>query len=263
MDWTRFENANKLWKAGRNEDAAQEFHAIAEEVEHADEKAGVLINEHKCYCQIGKLNEAREVMREIRVLPMQNNFVRMIVDFGDACMTTQLGNLEEGVLKFEKVLQSNHEELRDPRNRDLYEDLQERRGFALTSLRRYAEALPILKEAASFTKDSDPHLVYFYMGICYQDTSQPASAKEALLRAIQLGVSNEHEASARYRLGILYFRDRAFAQAKYQLESALQLPESAIDRELRKNIYHRASRTCHYLGEAEEEQRYLKLMKSL
>jgi len=97
MDWTRFENANKLWKAGRNEDAAQEFHAIAEEVEHADEKAGVLINEHKCYCQIGKLNEAREVMREIRVLPMQNNFVRMIVDFGDACMTIQLGNLEQGV----------------------------------------------------------------------------------------------------------------------------------------------------------------------
>ncbi|PYV81358.1 MAG: hypothetical protein DMG93_15630 [Acidobacteria bacterium] len=111
-------------------------------------------------------------------------------------------------------MQSNHEELRDPRNRDLYEDLQERRGFALTSLRRYAEALPILKEAASFTKDSDPHLVYFYMGICYQDTSQPASAKEALLRAIQLGVSNEHEASARYRLGIFIFQGSRFCTSK-------------------------------------------------
>ncbi len=33
IDQTRFENANKLWEAGRNEGAAREFHAMAEEAD--------------------------------------------------------------------------------------------------------------------------------------------------------------------------------------------------------------------------------------
>jgi hypothetical protein len=89
-------------------------------------------------------------LRRQTVLPVEDKFVRMIVDFGDACMTTQMGKLKEGVFKFEKILQSNREELRDPENRYLYEDVQQRRGFALTSLERYGEAASVLKEAASF-----------------------------------------------------------------------------------------------------------------
>src|SRR6266516_2224385 len=100
MDQTRFENANKLCGAGQNEDAAREFHAMAdEEAGYPDGKAALLINEHKGYCQIGQLNKANEVMREIRALTVQDKFVRLIVDFGDACMTTELGELEEGVRK--------------------------------------------------------------------------------------------------------------------------------------------------------------------
>ena len=211
-------------------------------------------------CRSGRLDKAGEVMRQIRGLTIEDKFVRMIVDFGDACMTTQMGKLEEGVFKFEKVLQTNWEELRDPDNRHLYEELQERRGFALTSLERYAEALPILNDALSFTSDkSDPQLVHFYLAVCYQATSQMVPAKESFLRAIQLGLSSGFEADARYRLGILYIRSGALAQAKYHLEVALQLPEEAIKRELRKNIYQQMSRVCHYLREFEEEKKYSKL----
>ena len=42
MDSTGFENANKLWKAGRNEDAAREFRLIAEHTDYPDEKGGAL-----------------------------------------------------------------------------------------------------------------------------------------------------------------------------------------------------------------------------
>jgi tetratricopeptide (TPR) repeat protein len=263
VDQTRFENANKLWGAGRNEGAAREFHAMAEEAEYPDEKAGLLINEHKCYVQIGKLDKANEIMRQIRALPVEDKSIRMIVDFGDACMTTQMGKLEEGVFRFEKILQSNQEELRNPENRYLYEDIQERRGFALTSLRRYTEALPILKEAVSFSTDkSDPQLVHFYLGICYQETSEPTPAKEAFLRAISFGLDGETAADARYRLAILYFMSHAFAQAKYHLEVVLQMPEHIINAQLRKDIYEQMSRTCHYLGQAEEEQKYSKLAQT-
>jgi len=108
--------------------------------------------------------------------------------------------------------------------------IQRRRGFALTSVRRFSEALPILKEAVSFTIDSDPQLVHFYSGICYQALSETAPAKEAFLRAIRLGLDNQFEADARYRLAILYFTSRAFAQAKFQLETALQIPGRVLAR---------------------------------
>src|ERR1700687_713154 len=267
MDQTRFENANKLWGAGRKDDAAREFHAMAEEADNPDEKAGLLINEHKCYVQMGHLDKANEIMRQIRSLPVQNKFVRMIVDIGDASMTTQMGKLKEGVAKFEKIVELHRDELRSALLRYLYEDIQQRRGFALTSLERYAEAASVLKEAASFsissaTSPEDIQGVHFYLGICYAALSETDLAKETYLRAIGFALGNEIEAKARYRLAILYFTSRASAQAKLHLEAALQLPSEAINAQLRKDIYQQMSRTCHYLGELENERNYSKLAES-
>ena len=195
------------------------------------------MNELNCYLQISELDKANEVMRQIRALPVRDEFVRLIGDFGDACMTTQMGKLEEGVLKFERIVEANQEELQTSDLRYLYEQIQQRRGFALTSVRRFSGALPILKEAVSFTIDSDPQLVHFYSGICYQALSETAPAKEAFLRAISLGLDNQFEADARYRLAILYFTSRAFAQAKFQLETALEIPGQRVSTQLRKQIY--------------------------
>lgn len=257
MDQMGFEKANELWKAGHNEEAAQEFLKIGAASTHSDEKAAALINGHKCYVQVGKLNEAEKIMRQIRSLPIQDNFVRLIVDFGDACMTTQMGNLKEGIIKFEGVLRRNQRELEDPEWRCTYEELQERRAFALVGLKRSAEALPILKEAVSFkTEQAEPQLVYFYLGICYSELSEIDLAKQAYLKAISFALHDNIEADAHYRLGVLYFVGRAFAQAKFHLESALQLPEPALGTNLRKYIYQQLSRTCHYLGQKEEEKKY-------
>jgi hypothetical protein len=54
------------------------------------------MSELNCYLQISELDKANEVMRQIRALPVRDEFVRLIGDFGDACMTTQMGKLEEG-----------------------------------------------------------------------------------------------------------------------------------------------------------------------
>ena len=263
MDPARLENANELCEAGRTEEAALEFHAMAQETDDPDEKAATLANEHKCYCQLGQFDRANETMRIMRSLPVKDKFVRMIVDFGDASMVTQMGKLEEGALKFTRILEENQEQLGSPELRYLYEDIQERRAFALVGVDRHAEALPILKEAVSFTTDrADPQLVHFYLGVCYSSASEPNLAKEELLRAIGLGLSDQFEASARYRLAMLYFMSRAFAQAKLHLEAALALQEGVTDVELRRFIYQGLSRTCHYLGEFQEEQKYLSLAKS-
>lgn len=85
--------------------------------------------------------------------------------------------------------------------------------------------------------------------------------KVAFQRAIGLGLDNQFD--ARYRLAILYFMGRAFPQAKHHLEAAWRLPSEAINAQLRRNIYQQMSRTCHYLGETEEEQKYSELAQAL
>jgi len=85
MDSARLENANKLWLDGHKEEeeAAREFHAMAEEeADYPDGKAALLMNELNCYLQISELEKANEVMRQIRALPVRDEFARLIADFG-------------------------------------------------------------------------------------------------------------------------------------------------------------------------------------
>ena len=70
MDSARLANANELCEAGRIEEAALEFHALAQEADDPDEKVATLANEHKCYCQLGHLDKANEIMRLMRSLPV-------------------------------------------------------------------------------------------------------------------------------------------------------------------------------------------------
>jgi tetratricopeptide (TPR) repeat protein len=203
-------------------------------------------------------------MRQIRGLQVRDKYVRMIIDIGDACMMTLIGKNKEGLSLLNEVLQLNQEELQSADSRNLYEEIQRRRGFALTNLERYAEAVPVLKEATSFATalPEDMQSIYLYLGICYAALSEADLAKEAYLRAIGFGLGDESEADARERLAVVYYMSRAFAQAKHHLEAALQLPEKAINAQLRKRIYQRMSRVCHYLGQTEEEQKYSQLAKA-
>lgn len=263
MDQKRFENANRLWAEGHIEQAAGEFHTMAETADCPDEKIGAFLNEHKCLLQISHLDEANEVMRQIRALRIQDEFIRMLVDVADSFMTTQMGRLKDGVEKFEALLESNKEQLRSPENQGLYEEIQQKRGVSLTNLCRYGEAIPILEEAASFTTDKfEPQLVHFFLAVCYQGNSEPERAKQEFLRVISLGLNNDFEADAHYRLAILYYRSGALAQAKYHLEAALQMPEQALSDRLRKNIYQQMSYVCHFLKEFDEEKKYTKLAQA-
>lgn len=264
MDQQRFENANRLWNNGQVRDAACEFRAMALEANDSDEKAAALANEHKAYCQLQCFDEAQAVMCEIRKLPVKDPYVRMIIDIGDACMMTLTGKIKEGESLFENVLRVNHEELQTSNSRHLYELVQQRRGFGLTTLERYTEAVPVLEEAAAFPNASveDVQSIWFHLGICHVALSENKLAKEAYRRAIELGMRNATEADAHYRVALIYFMEQAFAQAKHHLEIALHLPDRVLSAKLRKAIYQQMSRTCHHLGDGEEEKKYQKLAQA-
>lgn len=215
-------------------------------VDDPDERAAALANEHKCYCQISQFDKAQQVMQEIRSLAIKDKFVRMVIDVGDACMMTFIGLEKQALSLFAKITKEYAHELSND-SRHLYEEIQRRRGFALTRIQKYGEAVPFLNEATSFINAApeDMRSVYLFLGICHAELAHPDAAETAFLKAIAFGLADETEADAHYRVGILYFMDRAFGQAKHHLEAVLELPQTSVSGQLRKFVYQQLSRTCH------------------
>ncbi len=262
MDQERFEKAIILRNTGRILEAIQEFHAMQEEATDANEKSALLLNQLRGYADLGRLVEAEQILERIRELAPDDAVAGLNTDFGAACVAALGGHHGKVVLQFQRILEQYTELLETPDYRDLYEDIQQRRAFSMVHLRRYVDALPILKEASSsfFTlKKADQQEIHLYLGLCYAELHEERLAKEEFLRAIEFGLKNSVEAQARYNVGVVSFLDGGFAQAKHQLEWILQTYPGEIPNLSRKDVYQQLSRTYHYLGDRDNAERYKKL----
>jgi tetratricopeptide (TPR) repeat protein len=262
MDWVRFQKATALRDSGRAEDAVREFHLLEAEVGSTDERAALLMNEHTCYCDLGRLDEAQRLMTQIHTLETTDLHVRLVVDFGEACMHIQMGQIGKGLSEFQEIL-ARYPDLLQSSHRYLYESIQRRRGVSFCNLNRRSEALPLLREASAFANllAEDKQEIHFYLGICYDQLREWVSAKEHYLQAIGVGLKSDLEAHAQYRVALIYFNTSAFAQAKHHLEAILQARDSDIPNLPKQYIYEQLSRTCHYLGEEQDAQRYASLAR--
>jgi len=237
---------------------------MAAESGDANEKSAFLINAVRCYADLGRLAEAERILGEIRELAPDDSEVRFAVDFGAACVTAQGGQHEKAVALFEGMLKEYDELLRTSEYRDFYEETQCRRAFSLTHLKKYREAISAVSEAGPFRalKAEIEQETHLYLGTCYTELGERQPAKQEFLRAVGFNLKNDTDAQARYHLGVLYFLDSGFAQARHQLEAILENYPQEIPNVPRKDIYLQLSRVYHYLGEKENAKRYAKLAES-
>lgn len=261
MDQGRFEKATALQREGRIEDACREFHSMAAESNDPNERAALLINEVRCYADLGRVADAELILQQIRDLAPDDSEARFSVDFVEACVAAQGGKHEKAVLHFEATLKGYVDLLQTDEYRDLYEEIQQRKAFSLVHLQRYQEAIPVLRDASSFgTLGAETQQqVHLYLGICHAELHEPQLAKEQFLGVLDFGLKNATEADARYNLGVVCFLDGGFAQSKHQLETILQDYPETIPNVPRNYVYQQLSRACHYLGEKENAKRYAKL----
>jgi tetratricopeptide (TPR) repeat protein len=264
MNQIRFEKALALYNSGHCEDAIRELRSLEREFNDPNEKTLVLISEHKCYCELGRLDEADRVIGRIRKLAPTELEVRIIVDFGEACMHAQMGKFEKAVLEFEGILTFYSDVLQNSR-RDLFESIQIRRGVALSNIGKYSEARAILHEASGFADlaDDDKQEIHFYLAVCYRELHENELAKEEYLKAIAFGINNDLEAHAHYAVALIYFKARAFAQAKLHLEAILRTHGTNIPNLPIKYVYEQLSHVCKHLGESDESKRYADLAKTV
>ncbi len=262
MDSLDFERLTELVSSGRIDDAIQESLVFLAKSTDPNEKASLLLGIVVDCMKLGRLEEARRMLGQLQELDISNLEGRLNAEFCEPCLLIMENQQEEGLSAFAAMLERNSEAFKEEPFRYLYEDIQCRRASALAGLSRFKEALPILREAISFSFDevTEDQKTHFWLGICLEETNDTEAAKQEFNRVVAFGLKNDLEEQARYRVALLYFKAHGFAQARLQLEMILQdYPEGGVVS--RKYVYEQLAHTCRHLGDSENERLYMDLAK--
>jgi tetratricopeptide (TPR) repeat protein len=257
MDSARFEHLIKLGDSGRLEDVIRESQAMLAETADAHEKGSLLAGMCMAYGSLGRLKDARQTLNQMKQLELSHAGIRLNADYFESVLLNQEGQYEASLSAFATTLDRNHDLLKDSEYRYLYEEIQCRRALTLIGLSRYKDALPLLKEAVGFSFDQPlaEQQVRFALGVCLEDANDTEAAKREFIHVVAFGLKNDVEEKTLWRLGILFYKAGALAQAKQHLETMLRdFPSgSAIPR---KKVYKALSQTYHYLGDKANEKLY-------
>ena len=262
---SRFQNAIALRDSGRLKESIAEFCLMAAETSDPNEKAAFLLNKVRCLATLGSLDDAKRTLREISELPPIDPEIGVNVSFAKGCVLAQNHEPEKAASQFGSTLEENAEYLDSEENRDFREDIVRRRAMELVNSGSCAEAIPILKDALSFRSSIADclQLMHLYLGTCYGELRESDLARQEFLETISFNLQNATEAEARYRLARQHFTVGALAQAKLQLQAILSNYKDVVLTFPLKYVYEQLSRTCHYLGETDEEKHYAKLARGV
>ena len=215
--------------------------------------------------RLGLLREARQTLEQMKQLKASDLEIRLNAEFCEPTLLIHEGRYEEGLAAFDEMLQRNSEVFKEERFRYLYEDIQCRRALTLVGLSRFKEALPVLREAVSFSCNQavDEQAVRFALGVCLEDANDVEGAKQEFIRVVGFGFKNDVEEQSLYRLAIIHYKSGALAQAKQQLETILRDFPKQNPAVPRKQIYEGLAQTYRYLGDKPQEKFYLDLAQRL
>src|SRR5262249_33355033 len=137
------------------------------ETTDVNEKASLLGIMLVSYCKLGRLKEARQTLDQMKEVEISDLAIRLNAEFCEPTLLIQEERYDEGLSAFAAMLDRHSEALKEPEHRYLYEDIQCRRALTLFGLSRFKEALPILREAVSysFNDATDEQQVHFALGV--------------------------------------------------------------------------------------------------
>jgi tetratricopeptide (TPR) repeat protein len=253
----KFEQALQLLEAGAYETALREFKELAEKAEDEELRADYIYGQLQALMRLGRTDEARKLLHIARQ------------SFGDTDEAHARGDLIQVQLdslegKWESVLPLlNHmvkrygDILRHPQVRDVYEEVELRRGMLLAHLGRFREALPLLEECLNFTGPLITSHLFYELGRCYVDAGDLDRARSSFTRAFGLGLDEVRTSSAHFNLGRIHMRNEAYAKALTEFELAEAHADAA--KTSKKSIYKAMSVSYDKLGQAEKARTYLEL----
>jgi tetratricopeptide (TPR) repeat protein len=254
-----YEEALNLSSSGKFQAAADSFRLLALRSSNLLEKANYLIEQAECYRQLGQFEKAGACAISARELTNNDRIGSAQVEYFMATLLIAQEKREEGLLALSTILRDYSKELEcDDDGRELYEQIQMQRGFALMQLARFADARPPLEEVCLSQPGKCHPDVLCHLGHCYVELGLYAVAREQFQLVGELGVTDLWAPAYHYYFGYALYELKDFAAAKRELLICLQSgthgpPESYVFKLLA--AVHRK------LGEPEQARLYEKSAK--
>ena len=240
-------------------DALREIDIRLRSSSDQNERAYLLFSKASCYGILGDFEQARRQLTcALRDNP--NRYAQTTFDFIQGLLSQQEGMYAEALQKFDTTLSVHSELIKRPELKEIYEDIQQRRGLLMVTLSKFQEAVPILTEILSFNLDEPLRSEAFAnLGLCHLELKEYGQARDHLLQAIAIGLTKRWEGPANFYLGIAYFYSDMLQEAKGEFqkceELATQHPIPITD------VYSWLSSISRRLGDHSESQRYAMLAK--
>jgi len=259
MNQERFQKAMALRDSGREEEAIHEIRAMAQEALEPIEKAVHMYGEAVCLLRLGRFEEARKCNRQaVAICP--SNEIRCRVDLNEVFLCWEERKFQECLRMLNNMLKDYSDLLCTPDFRDLYEQVQFRRGLLLTEFSRPREARPLLEEALSFELDAeDKAKLLYYLGLALYNLGDKADAKARFLGALQGRNDDAVSISVRYYLGVIYSEEGAYGKALQEFERVE--PYASLASIENEKIYGWLARTYRMTGNSSEAERCEKLAR--
>jgi tetratricopeptide (TPR) repeat protein len=253
----RFEQTLRLLEAGDYESALSNFRELASEAQESEAKSTYTLGELHALVRLGRTREARQVLKAARPLFLKSDEAQLRADLIEVQINSVEDKWNRALPSLDRMLRKYVEILHDPQIRDVYEEIQLRRGVRLAFLGRFREASPVLEEVLNFNPSLLSSEFWHELGRCYLATQQYGRAGEAFSKAVSIGLDDVRAANARWEMGVILMRNQAHALALEQLRLAEEHAGAAKIQ--KKNIYKAMALSLSKLGMENEAMHYARL----
>ncbi len=261
MSLDPYERILTLRNSGKVEEALSELQGLLESTYVPREKAALMLNQVVCYEMLGRIEQARQRLREAVQVTSEPVELRLRFDFHDALLCVYERRHKEALGKFDRLLAEYGRLPNHADHRELYEDIQIRRGNTLAQLGHYEEARPVLEEALSFQLvEGERGEICYNLGACYYELGDMVRAKESFLAALENHARGYCLVRSRTYLGAIYFGEKAYSKALEEFQWCEPRIEEGILR--RDYVYGWLAKTCRALGRDSEAKQYADLAAS-
>jgi tetratricopeptide (TPR) repeat protein len=247
---------------GDNEAALRLFEMIDRRNLTAFEECLILVNEVKCLEVLGRFGEACSRMSYIESLNKDGQF-DFFMESAYIDLLFAVGKNQEGIHRGTAFLAKYKEDLAQSQSEyaDIAYNIKLKVNCELVSSLQFLQGMEALRSFQSEAREEDRARVSLFLAIAYEQLNMVESAVDELRTTLTLDpIDDDVLAMAHYRLGALYLKQDAAHQAKEQFLAAEALKHSLIGVPL-SDLYKFLAAACGYLGEKNEQARYLELAR--
>ncbi len=242
-------------------EALKEIDSLLPQTKDPNERVYLLFSKSSCYEILRDFVRAREQLDlALREQP-EDIDTKLSFRHHQGLLYQREGEYLKALEVFDSLLLQYASNFNRSDLRFMYEDLQQRRAFLCVTLRRFKDAIPLLREILSFNLEKENRSeALAKLGLCYLELKDWPAARDYLLQARATGVTKNAGKTFHFYLGIAYF----YTDSPQEAKEEFHICESrALEYELPLlDVYHWLASTCKLLGEVAESQRYARLARS-